>query len=263
MNGIVIAIIVVAVIGLVCGIMLSVASKLMAVPVDETFEKVRACLPGANCGACGYNGCDGYANELASGNCTVANKCTPGGQEAATAIAEILGLESGSVVPMVARVCCRGSLENTGDKFDWEGEQRCTSSLLLFGGKNDCIYGCIGYGECADVCPQDAICIKDNLAHVMPEYCIGCGLCVKTCPSSVIELVPRTSKYIVVCNNCTKGREAMTVCKASCIGCGKCEKTCQYGAITLTNNLADIDQEKCKQCGECVAACPRKCIVEL
>ncbi len=263
MNGVITAIVVVSVIGLACGIMLSAASKALAVPVDETFEKVRACLPGANCGACGFNGCDDYANALASGNCTEANRCTPGGNEAAEGIAKVLGLEAGNVEPMVARVRCRGNCENSGNKYEWQGEQSCKNSLLLFGGKNDCIYGCLGYGDCAAVCPQDAICIKDGIAHVRQEYCIGCGMCAKTCPSSVMEMIPAKAKYLVKCNNATKGREAMTVCKASCIGCQKCVKTCPFEAIEFHHNLASINQDKCRGCGKCAKACPRGCIVKL
>ena len=56
-----IPVIIVGVIGLIAGVGLSLASKFMAVPVDEKQEKIREALPGANCGACGYSGCDGYA----------------------------------------------------------------------------------------------------------------------------------------------------------------------------------------------------------
>ncbi len=61
---IVIAVAVVAVIGLLCAVMLTIASKFMAVEVDERIPLVRECLPGANCGACGFAGCDGYAAAL-------------------------------------------------------------------------------------------------------------------------------------------------------------------------------------------------------
>ncbi len=54
-------------IGLVAGLILSVASIVFAVPVDEKQEAVRAALPGANCGACGFSGCDGYARHGACG----------------------------------------------------------------------------------------------------------------------------------------------------------------------------------------------------
>ena len=67
MNIIVLAIVSVAVIALVCSVMLVIASNVMAVKEDPLFPAVRECLPGANCGACGYAGCDGYAKALAAG----------------------------------------------------------------------------------------------------------------------------------------------------------------------------------------------------
>ena len=64
MSAILIPVLIVAAIGLVAGLGLAVASAVFAVPVNETEKKVRDCLPGANCGACGYSGCDGYAAAL-------------------------------------------------------------------------------------------------------------------------------------------------------------------------------------------------------
>ena len=58
------AVIPVVIIGIICGAVLVIASKLMAVKEDERFPKIRECLPGANCGACGFAGCDGYAKAL-------------------------------------------------------------------------------------------------------------------------------------------------------------------------------------------------------
>ena len=100
-------VIIVGVIGLIAGIGLSVASKIMAVPVDEKQEKLREALPGANCGACGYSGCDGYAAAIASGE-TTPDKCAPGGETSAKAIAEILGVEI-STEPKVAFIGCNGT----------------------------------------------------------------------------------------------------------------------------------------------------------
>ena len=61
MNEILAAVIPVVIIGVICAGVLVIASKLMAVKEDERFPAVRDCLPGANCGACGCAGCDGYA----------------------------------------------------------------------------------------------------------------------------------------------------------------------------------------------------------
>ena len=53
------AVISVTAIGIICAVMLVVAAKFMSVPENEKVKKIRECLPGANCGACGYTGCDG------------------------------------------------------------------------------------------------------------------------------------------------------------------------------------------------------------
>ena len=79
-------------VGIVCAVVLALASYYMSVPVDEKASALRDCLPGANCGACGYTGCDGYAEALAKGE-AAPNLCIPGGTSAAEGIAKILGVE--------------------------------------------------------------------------------------------------------------------------------------------------------------------------
>lgn len=260
MNPIVMAVAAVSVIGLIAAVMLAVASKVMAVPVDERFGPVRECLPGANCGACGYAGCDAYAQALISGEGVKGNLCVPGGPDAARAIGEALGIAVEDVKPQIATVRCNGTCQNTSDKMDYQSAKTCKGAKLFFGGKGVCSYGCLGLGDCVAVCPKDAITVADGIAHIDPELCIGCGLCAKTCPNLVIEIVPSDSKVRVTCNSKAKGAVAMKACKASCIGCKKCEKACPTGAIVVTDNLAHIDPEKCTACGACVQECPKKCI---
>ena len=260
MNSIVIAIIVVALIGLVCGIILAIASKLLAVPEDERFGPVRDCLPGANCGACGFAGCDAYANALLEDPSIGANKCVPGGADAANGIAKVLGIDAGEVVPMFANVGCGGNCNNSGDKYLWQGVRTCKGVKMMFGGKNVCSFGCLGYGDCAGVCAQKAISIIDGIARVDIERCVGCGLCFKACPMKIINMVPKTAKVTVECSNKTKGKVAMSVCKVSCIACGKCARSCEAGAITMVDNLPVIDYTKCVGCRKCAEDCPRKCI---
>ena len=263
MDGIVIAVIVVTVIGLVCGIMLAVASKFMAVPVDERVDQVRECLPGANCGACGFAGCDAYAAAIVEDPSIGANKCVPGGAAAAEGIAAVLGIDAGSVEPMVARLKCNGTCNNTEAKAEWQGKQTCAGSKLLFGGKNKCSYGCIGFGDCGAVCPQNAIDVYNGIAHVDPDLCIGCTLCEQTCPMGVISMIPKKAAVALECSNKDKGKDAMAVCKVSCISCGKCARGCEAGAIEMVDGLPVIDHDKCTGCGKCAAECPRKCIADL
>ena len=125
MSGIIVSVALVAGIGLILGLGLAVASVVFAVPVDEKEIAVRECLPGANCGACGFSGCDGYAGALAKGETTECNRCTPGGNDVASAIAEVLGLEAGSVTPMVAAVMCQGNCSNVEEKLEYSGVKSC------------------------------------------------------------------------------------------------------------------------------------------
>mgnify|MGYP003292058507 CR=1 FL=1 len=257
MSSIIIAVVIVAAIGLIAGLGLAVASQIFAVPVDEKAEKVRECLPGANCGACGYTGCDGYAAALSKGETTECNLCTPGGNDAAKAIAAVMGLEAGSVTPMVAAVMCQGNRTNVEEKLDYSGVHSCKIATQLFGGPKNCVHGCIGFGDCVEVCPYEAIFICDGVARINPDKCKACKMCIKTCPRQLIDLFPLdTMKAAVLCKNHAKGAETRKQCKAGCIGCMKCTKFCPTNAISVSNNLAVIDQDLCIACMQCADECP-------
>ena len=189
MEAILTAVIPVVIIGVICAAVLVIASKVMAVKEDERFPKVRECLPGANCGACGYAGCDGYAKALCENSDTPTNLCIPGADGVAKQLSEVLGVEFADVVEQVAVVHCSGDCEHTQDKVDYQGIATCKAAKLLYGGKGSCSYGCLGLGDCAAVCPKEAICIEDGIAHVNPKDCIGCGMCAKECPNHLISLV--------------------------------------------------------------------------
>ena len=252
-------ILVVCIIGLICGVGLSVASSVMAVKEDERFPAIRECLPGANCGACGFTGCDGYAKALLEPG-TKTNLCVPGGAEAAKKLAAVLGVEAEETVRKVAVVKCSGTCDVTQPKEDYRGMQSCKAAKLLFGGPGSCTYGCIGYGDCAAVCPQKAISLERGVAFVDAASCVGCGLCAKQCPQGVIAVVPETAKSVVACSNRDKGALTRKVCTIGCIGCMKCAKNCEVGAITVTGNLAEIDYRKCTGCGKCAEVCTTGCI---
>lgn len=262
-NPIVIAVLVVAVIGLLCAVMLTVASKFMAVEVDERIPMVRECLPGANCGACGFAGCDGYAAALVEDPDLAVSLCVPGGATAAENIGKVLGREAGDVAKQVAEVRCSGTCEATSVKMDYKGLSSCAAAKLLFGGTGKCVYGCIGLGDCAQVCPVGAIHINGGLARVDTSVCIGCGLCAKTCPNHVIDIRPADAHMVVDCNSRQKGAGTRKSCSAGCIGCKLCEKNCHTGAITVTDNLASIDYAKCDGCGKCIEVCKAGCLVAL
>lgn len=254
-----IPVLVIAVIGLIAGLGLSFASKYMAVPIDETEAKIREALPGANCGACGFSGCDGYAAALAKGEAEP-NLCSAGGDTTANAIAEILKVEVSSD-KKVAVISCNGCAETTSCAFAYEGLQSCTAASLIQGGPLDCKYGCIGLLDCANACPFDAIIVNNGKPTVCKDICVGCGKCVKTCPKGVIKLVPKDYETAVLCNNKQKGAAVVKACQNSCLACTMCEKVCDKGAIKVINNLAEIDYSLCDGCGKCKDVCKRKVII--
>ncbi len=259
MNEILFAVLIVAGIGLIAGIGLAVASIVFAVPKDEKAEKITEMLPGANCGACGYSGCSGYAAALSKGEAKP-GLCAPGGAETAQEISAFLGIASSSMEKKVAMVRCMGSYDVTSDKMEYQGIHSCSAAALLAGGVTSCQFGCMGLGDCARVCPYGAIEVCNGMARVDPKRCRACSLCVAACPKGLITLVPYKKQAVVRCSNCEKGAATMKVCKIGCIGCKKCEKTCPQQAIHVENFHAVVDPEKCIGCGACAEACPRHCI---
>ncbi len=256
------AFIVVTLIGLVAALLLAVASHFLSVKEDERVTLVRNCLPGANCGACGYAGCDEYAKAVTTGSVEI-NLCVPGGQTVTADVSKILGVEGKSADKRVAFVCCNGTDEATSTVAEYDGVRTCKAASMLYGGPMDCKYGCIGCGDCAKICPVNAICVDDNLARVNKNICIGCGLCVKECPKDIIKLVPVDALVAVMCNSKDKGAVSRKKCKNSCIGCKKCELNCPTDAIKVIDNLAVIDYSKCIKCGKCAEVCVTGCIKQI
>lgn len=247
-------------IGAASGILLTLFSKFLAVKTDERADMLNEALPGANCGACGYSGCAAYAEAILKGAPT--NACVMGGDAVAKKVSEIMGTEQEATERKVAFVRCLGTSLKSGDRFDFYGIPSCKSSNRFYSGSKKCPFGCLGYGDCAMVCPQGAITIKDNLASVDISKCVGCGLCAKECPNNLI-IVKKISDYVdVACSSTFSGKDTRAACKGGCIGCRLCEKNCPVGAITVKDNLAVIDHEKCTSCGKCVSVCPAKIITD-
>lgn len=259
-KNILIATAIVAAVGIVIAILLSIAEKVFHVDVDEKEVAIRECLAGNNCGACGYAGCDALAKAIAKGEAPV-NGCPPAGKTGADKIAAIMGTEAGEFVRQTAYVKCSGTCDKRSPKYNYFGIKTCTSELIAPGnGNRSCAYGCLGYGSCADVCDQKAIRIINGVAVVDSELCVACGKCVNACPKHLIELVPYESKYRVQCTNGQKGKVVRTNCAAGCIACGICERNCPNDAIKVIDNIAVIDYDKCTACGLCAEKCPSKVI---
>ena len=164
---------VIGAIGLVCGTMLALAARFLAVKEDPRVEKMEEILPGANCGGCGYAGCADYAKAIVQ-DAEKITLCAPGGADVLEKIAAAMGVEASAEEKKVAVVMCSGSTEKAPRKHQYNGLADCGAAHAVAGGDKLCKYGCLGYGSWAIVCPAGAIKIKDGIAIVVPEICISC-----------------------------------------------------------------------------------------
>lgn len=265
---ILIAIAILGGLGVVFGLVLAAASKMFYVETDPKLEQLTECLPGANCGGCGYAGCNGYAEAVLAGEAEI-GLCNSGGNEAAQKMAEIMGVQIGEVTRKVAYVRCVGYHRVDGDgkemgskkKAQYEGFQDCLAATKVGGnGPISCKFGCLGFGTCVKVCPQEAISIVGGVALVDREKCVGCMACAKACPRNIIALADYEKKVYIPCASHAKGAVTVRGCSDGCIGCSLCVKICPEKAISIDRNLARIDPAKCNDCGLCATACPKKLI---
>ena len=254
--------------GLAFGLILAVASKVFYVETDPRLEQLNECLPGANCGGCGYPGCGGYAEAVFKGEAEI-GLCASGGTECAQAMGQIMGVKVADVKRKVALVRCSGYRRVDADgkqqgvkmKGIYEGFHDCVAASIIGGrGPVACKYGCLGFGNCVKACKYDAIHIVDGVAKVDPEKCTGCMACSKQCPRNLIVPEDADKHVMIACASKAKGAVTIRGCTQGCIGCGLCTKICPHDAIHVEKNLATIDYEKCTSCGLCAAVCPKKLI---
>ena len=246
-------------IGAACAIILVLASKFMAVKVDERIARLSEALPGANCGACGFSGCDAYAHALVYSSAPP-NACPPGGASTMRAISEILGIDGAEMIVERPVIYCSGDKLARQLKMDYAGIETCIAAKQLFGGRNACAYGCIGFGDCLAACASEALCLDSGLPQLDQDKCTGCKLCAKACPNGIIVMEEAGKAAVVACLNTEKGAVVRKKCSSGCIACTKCVKECPKGAIEMADNLARINREKCDGCGKCVDVCIAKCI---
>lgn len=259
MNNILFALLWFAVLGAVFGILLAIASIVFKVKVDPKEQEIIKILPGANCDGCGYAGCAALAKAIVEGKAST-SACTAGGDETAGKIADIMGTKATATNRKRAQVMCSGCTGKAKIKYEYHGVKDCGSVSTLIGGIKECPNGCIGFGTCVSACKFGALSIVDGVANVNYDKCMGCGACVQACPKNLIFLIPFESNYWVGCRNVESGKITRTYCEAGCIGCKICERNCPSGAITVIDNTAIIDYEKCEECGLCAEKCPRKII---
>lgn len=243
-----------------------VAQKFMVIE-DPRIDQVAEFLAGANCGGCGYAGCRNFAEAVVQKGSLDGMNCPPGGAEVMAKVAAVLGLEAQVSDPQIAVVRCNGGKIHSPEKVNYDGAMSCASAAALFAGVGGCKNGCLGHGDCVTACSFDAIHIDETTGlPVVHDECVACGACVKACPRNIIELRkrgPKDRRIFVSCVNTEKGAISKKNCEVACIGCGKCVKICPFDAITLQNNIAYIDDSKCRLCRKCVAECPTGAIHEL
>lgn len=257
---IIVAAAVISVTGLCIALLLGIAGKKFAVEVDEIEILVRELLPGNNCGGCGFAGCDALAKAIAAGEAP-ANTCPVAGPTVAKKIGGFLGTGAGEQVKKVAYVACHGTCDQTERQYQYDGTLDCRMAAMVPGrGEKSCQYGCMGLGSCVSECPFDAVHIVNGIAEVDKEACKACGKCVAACPNNLISLIPYEATVAVACSSKDKGKDVKAVCKVGCIGCGLCTRQCEFEAITVTDNVATVNQEKCTGCGACAEKCPVKII---
>lgn len=246
--------------GLVLGLGLGIAAKIFDVKTDPNVEKVRDLLPGANCGGCGFPGCDGFAKAVVEGSADAA-KCVALSKDNLLAIGTVLGVEVKEGEKLVARVLCRGDSENCVSKYRYSGISDCRAAAALAGGPSACQFGCVGLLTCGRACPFDAIYLNEKgIAAVDEDKCTGCGNCAQVCPKHCYAIMPKSRSVYVTCRTTKKGKAVAEACKAGCIACGICAKKCPEGAITIVDNLPVFDYDKCTGCGTCAVVCPKGAI---
>jgi electron transport complex protein RnfB len=253
--------------GLASALILFLVAQRFKVYEDPRISEVEEELPAANCGGCGFPGCRNFAEALVKSEDFEGLYCPVGGNETMNRIAELLGKVAVAQEPRVAVLRCNGTCEYRPRTNRYDGSQTCSIAAALYGGDTACEYGCLGYGDCVEVCKFDALYMDEEtgLPVVIDKNCTACDACVKECPKNLFELRKRYKKdrkIYVACMNMDKGGPARKSCSVACIGCFKCFNVCPWEAITMDNNLAFIDSEKCRLCRKCAPECPTNSIIE-
>jgi len=246
-----------AILAFVLGTALGFFREKFKVERDPKIDEVREALPGANCGGCGFPGCDGYAEAVATGRAPT-TKCTAGGSATAEAVSKIMGVDAARE-DVVSVLLCQGTKDVAVSKGEYVGVQTCRAAKLSTGSVKACSWGCQGFGDCVNVCKFDALAMgEDGLPHVNYDNCTGCGMCAEECPQKLFVMVPREKKgSIVLCSNRNVIKaNVLKTCKTGCIKCEICVKSCPEKCITMVNGIPVTDYSKCTSCGVCVQKCP-------
>ncbi len=198
-------------IGFIAAVVLAVASRVLYVKEDPRIAAVEACMPGANCGGCGYPGCGAAAAAVVAGEVD-AGVCIAGGAEIAENIAKVLGKKVGFKEPELAYLTCAGG--NRAEKlYRYEGVQDCRAAFEFYEGDKKCGVGCLGLGACVHVCPFDALSMgRNGLPVVDPQKCRACRKCEEVCPTGVIRVGGLTNALLYL----NKNTDCLVPCQQKC-----------------------------------------------
>ncbi|HEY0673646.1 MAG TPA: RnfABCDGE type electron transport complex subunit B [Longimicrobiales bacterium] len=231
-------------VGCLFGILIALAHRKLWVYEDPRIDAVAGMLPGANCGACGFPGCRGFAEAAVKGEIAPA-KCTVMSDDMRADVASYLGVDAGEAEKRVARLLCAGGSDVSHQRADYIGIQSCAAAVAVSGGGKGCVWGCVGFADCAIACTFDAIHMNDvGLPVVEVEKCTACNDCVEACPLQLFTIMPLDSKLIVQCRNLLQGDAATDVCAVACNACGRCVADAAPGLISMQNGLAVVDYSK-------------------
>lgn len=256
------SIVILAGVGFVAAVILAIASKVFHVEEDPRVEAVLDVLPGANCGGCGYAGCEGYASAVVANPNIEANLCVAGDENTAIAVGKLTGKAVTEADPLISVRRCEKLDGLVRARFDYKGVPSCAAAASLGSGLgvDACPHSCLGLGDCVKICPFDALELEDSIVKVNASRCIGCGKCIHACPRNLLELIPKRSKVMVFCSTLAKGKEVSDVCKVGCISCTLCIRKCPAKAISIKDNLIHIDHAVCLAYeGDCERACVTAC----
>ncbi|MCP3941255.1 MAG: RnfABCDGE type electron transport complex subunit B [Desulfobacteraceae bacterium] len=182
--------------GIAIGTVLVIASKAFYVYEDPKVVAIDDVLPGANCGGCGFPGCNANAQAVVDGESDV-NSCVAAGSDVAMAIAQIMGVSVSDKEPEFAGSGCYYGNVDADLTYLYRGVKDCRAAVMLMGGMKVCRIGCLGLGTCVTACKFGALAIgKDGLPKVDQEKCTGCGACEKICPKNIIRLTSVTRRIL-------------------------------------------------------------------
>ena len=251
-------------VGLTFGTLIALANAKLRVYEDPRIDDVERLLPGANCGACGFPGCRGFAEAVVSGSIQPA-KCTVMSGEQRQEVAAYLGVEAGTATKVVARLLCAGGNNVASRKATYSGIESCAAAVAVSGGGKGCAWGCIGYADCAVACNFDAITMNPSgLPVVDVDKCTACNDCVVACPLGLFTLMPLDQQLIVQCRSLLAGDAATAVCSVACNACGRCALDAPAGLIEMRGGLAVVDYARwdgSDAAAASIARCPTGAIV--